>query len=96
MLVHATLPVSAGPGRGRGVEIADLPQIEQAATIVHRGSVDNVVATIQALARWTDAHGAPRPGTRRPCGGWLGAGPAGCQDSLPVSCSKAGRTSAVS
>jgi effector-binding domain-containing protein len=57
VLVHATLPVSADPGRGRDVEIADLPEIGPAATIVHRGSMDNVVASIQTLARWMDAHG---------------------------------------
>jgi DNA-binding transcriptional MerR regulator len=57
VLVHATLPVSADPGRGHDIQIADLPAIGQAATIVHRGSMDNVVATIQALARWIDAHG---------------------------------------
>ncbi len=57
MLVHATLPVNTGRGRGSGFEITDLPEIGQAATIVHHGSMDNVVATIQTLARWIDAHG---------------------------------------
>jgi hypothetical protein len=33
----------------------DLPEIGQAATIVHRGSMDNVMPTIQTLARWIDA-----------------------------------------
>src|SRR6185437_3000393 len=34
-----------------------LPEIEQAATIVHHGSMDNVLATIQVLARWIDENG---------------------------------------
>ena len=57
VLVHATLPVNADPGGGHDFQIADLPEIEHAATIVHRGSMDNVMATIQTLARWIDANG---------------------------------------
>ena len=57
VVVHATLPVSADPGSGHGFQITDLPEIAQAATIVHRGSMDNVMATIQTLARWIDANG---------------------------------------
>jgi DNA-binding transcriptional MerR regulator len=57
VVVHATLPVNAGPGSGRGFQINDLPEIAQAATIVHRGSMDNVMATIQTLARWIDNNG---------------------------------------
>ena len=57
VLVHATLPVNADPGSGAGFEIKDLPEVAQAATILHRGSMDNVPATIQILARWIDANG---------------------------------------
>ncbi|HEV2450817.1 MAG TPA: MerR family transcriptional regulator [Streptosporangiaceae bacterium] len=57
VVVHATVPVNAGPGGGHGFEITDLPEIVQAATIVHRGSMDNVMATIQTLARWIDENG---------------------------------------
>lgn len=57
VIVHATLPVNAGPGSGHGFEITDLPAIAQAATIVHRGSMDNVMTSIQALARWIDSNG---------------------------------------
>src|ERR1700751_3923961 len=46
-IVPAALPVNAAPGSGHGFEIIDLPEITQAATIVHRGSMDNVMATIQ-------------------------------------------------
>lgn len=37
--------------------IRPLPGISQAATIVHRGPMDNVLATIQTLARWIGDHG---------------------------------------
>jgi DNA-binding transcriptional MerR regulator len=57
VLVHATLPVNAGPGDGHGFTITDLPEIAQAATTVHRGSMDNVMAAIQTLARWIDDNG---------------------------------------
>lgn len=57
VLVHATRPVTADLGNDIGLEIIDLPEIPQAATIVHHGSMDNVLATIQILARWIDANG---------------------------------------
>jgi DNA-binding transcriptional MerR regulator len=59
VVVHATCPVNtdAEAGKSHGFEIVDLPEIEQAATIVHHGSMDNVLATIQVLARWIDENG---------------------------------------
>jgi DNA-binding transcriptional MerR regulator len=57
VVVHAAWPVNAEPGPCHGVEIGDLPEISQAATVVHRGSMDNVLSSIQALARWIDASG---------------------------------------
>ena len=59
VVVHASLPVSAEPdGSGNGdVTITTLPGLGRAATIVHRGSMDHVLATIQTLGRWVEAHG---------------------------------------
>jgi DNA-binding transcriptional MerR regulator len=57
VLVHAALPVNADSDSGHDFEITDLPEIGQAATILHRGSMDNVMATIQALARWIGDNG---------------------------------------
>ena len=57
VIVHAALPVNADPGSGHGFEITDLPEIPQAATIMHHGPMDNVMATIQTLARWIDENG---------------------------------------
>jgi DNA-binding transcriptional MerR regulator len=65
VLVHATIPVDADPGEDHDFAIVDLPEIEQAATILHRGSMDDVMATIQALARWIDANGYRSVGYNR-------------------------------
>jgi DNA-binding transcriptional MerR regulator len=57
VVVHASLPVNAAPSDDHGFQITDLPEIGQAATIVHHGSMDNVMATVQTLARWIEANG---------------------------------------
>ena len=57
VIVHATLPVNADAGRAHGFEITDLPEITQAATIMHHGPIEKVTATIQTLARWIDENG---------------------------------------
>ncbi|MGW4245567.1 MerR family transcriptional regulator, partial [Nocardia sp. NPDC004722] len=64
VVIHACVAVSAAPGSVPGVEILDLPAIERAATIVHHGSMDRVLTTIQTLARWieTSGHQADRLG----------------------------------
>ena len=65
VLVHAAFPVSTEPGGGHGFAVVDLPEISQAATIVHRGSLDNLMATIQTLARWIEANGYRSAGYSR-------------------------------
>jgi DNA-binding transcriptional MerR regulator len=65
VIIHAALPVNADPGDNQGFSIVDLPAIENAATIVHHGSMDNVLATIQSLARWIDANGYRSAGYSR-------------------------------
>lgn len=54
--VHAAVQVSA-PLQDDAFHILDLPSLDQTATIVHRGSMDTVLPTAQALARWIDANG---------------------------------------
>ncbi|MFJ5217763.1 MerR family transcriptional regulator [Streptomyces sp. NPDC088354] len=56
VVVHAGLPVDVDPDAGYDFAVVDLPAIESAATIVHRGSMDDVLRTEQTLARWIDAH----------------------------------------
>ena len=53
--VHAAVQVSA-PLQDGTLRILDLPSLDQAATIVHRGSMDTVLPTAQSLARWIDAN----------------------------------------
>ncbi len=65
VLVHAAMPVDADPGDDHDFSIVDLPEIERAATILHRGSMDNVMPTIQTLARWIDANGHRSAGYNR-------------------------------
>ncbi|WP_405983193.1 MerR family transcriptional regulator [Streptomyces sp. NBC_00158] len=68
VLVHAGLPVAAAvraEDLGAGVRIVELPGVERAATVVHRGPMDGVLPTAQALARWIDAHGHRSAGYAR-------------------------------
>lgn len=65
LMVHAALPVDAEPNAIPGVEIVDLPEIRQAATILHRGSMDGVLSSVQALAHWIEANGYRSGGFNR-------------------------------
>ncbi|RSS50728.1 MerR family transcriptional regulator [Streptomyces sp. WAC07061] len=68
VLVHAGLPVAPAvraEDLGAGVRIVDLPGVERAATVVHRGPMDGVLPTAQALARWIDANGHRSAGYAR-------------------------------
>ncbi|GGS12849.1 MerR family transcriptional regulator [Streptomyces nojiriensis] len=68
VLVHAGLPVAASvraEDLGGEVRIVTLPAVERAATVVHRGPMDGVLPTSQALARWIDAHGHRSAGYAR-------------------------------
>jgi DNA-binding transcriptional MerR regulator len=55
--VHATVTVAAEPGDRHDFHVLDLPELPVAATVIHRGSMDDVMPTGQALARWIDANG---------------------------------------
>jgi DNA-binding transcriptional MerR regulator len=59
--VHAAVQVAAalqvGAFQGGAFRVLDLPPLGQAATIVHRGSMDTVLGTAQTLARWIDDNG---------------------------------------
>jgi DNA-binding transcriptional MerR regulator len=64
-IVHAALPVGGGPASGHPFEVIDLPEIGQAATIVHHGSMDNCLATFQVLGRWIEDNGYQSAGYAR-------------------------------
>jgi DNA-binding transcriptional MerR regulator len=64
IVVHAGIEVTADSADAP-LRIVDLPVIERAATIVHRGSMDGIAPTEQALARWLDASGFTAAGYAR-------------------------------
>ncbi|MDD9376018.1 MerR family transcriptional regulator [Streptomyces sp. ZAF1911] len=68
VLVHAGVAVAPGvrsEDLGGDVRIVVLPAVERAATVVHRGSMDSVLPTAQALAQWIDANGERSSGYAR-------------------------------
>ena len=65
VLVHAGFPVDVESADGQEFSIVQLPEISRAATIVHRGSMDSVMASVQTLARWIDLNGYHSAGYNR-------------------------------
>ena len=63
--VYAGLPVDGDANSADGVEITDLPPIERAATMLHHGSMDGVVASYEALALWIEDNGLRSVGLSR-------------------------------
>jgi DNA-binding transcriptional MerR regulator/effector-binding domain-containing protein len=57
VVVHAAVPVVAETAGDQGFSLVDLAEVEKAAAIIHQGSMDDVLSTGQALARWIDANG---------------------------------------
>ncbi|MFG3504501.1 MerR family transcriptional regulator [Streptomyces sp. NPDC047821] len=64
IVVHAGMIVPAGAAVP-DVDIVDLPALEQAATVVHRGPMDDLLPTIQTLAAWIDTNGYRSAGYSR-------------------------------
>ncbi|MBO0830251.1 MAG: MerR family transcriptional regulator [Streptosporangiales bacterium] len=65
VVVHAGIPVDTDPSAGHDFAVVDLPTVEAAATIVHHGSMDDVMPTVQTLARWIDDNGYRSAGYNR-------------------------------
>jgi DNA-binding transcriptional MerR regulator len=63
--VHAAVPVTVPNSGDHGLTIVDLPEVDNAAAIIHHGSMDDVLPTGQALARWIDANGYRSAGYAR-------------------------------
>ncbi|MFI0975510.1 MerR family transcriptional regulator [Streptomyces sp. NPDC021093] len=56
ILVHAGVQVAA-PVRDDGtLRVLDLPPVESAATIVHRGSMETILPAVQTLGQWIDTN----------------------------------------
>ncbi|MGH3097177.1 MAG: hypothetical protein ACRDMV_14415 [Streptosporangiales bacterium] len=58
-------PRNAVPDAAFGFAVVDLPEIAQAATVVHRGSMDDCLPTYQLLARWLEDGGYRTAGSNR-------------------------------
>lgn len=65
VVVHAAAPVRVTGTTGYDFDVVDLPGIESAATIIHRGSMDNADQSMQILARWIDDNGLRMDGYAR-------------------------------
>jgi DNA-binding transcriptional MerR regulator/effector-binding domain-containing protein len=57
VVCHAAAPIGVVPQGDHGFTVVDLPAIEQAATLIHHGSMDHVDTTMQVLATWIDENG---------------------------------------
>lgn len=55
--VHAALPIAESADGRPHFRVVDLPELPAAASLIHHGSMDDVLPSIQALARWIDANG---------------------------------------
>lgn len=51
MTLHASIPAGSEPALVHDFSVVDLPEVE-AATLVHRGPTEQVIPSVQALARW--------------------------------------------
>jgi DNA-binding transcriptional MerR regulator len=65
IVVHAAVPVVTEAVTGHDLSVTDLPEVPTAAAIIHHGSMDDVIATGQALAWWIDANGYQSAGYAR-------------------------------
>ncbi len=57
ILASAAVPVNGVSGPIEGIELRELPAMEQAATALHRGSMYDCETTIAAMLRWIDDNG---------------------------------------
>ncbi|MGW4499674.1 MerR family transcriptional regulator [Micromonospora sp. NPDC004336] len=65
VVVHAGVTVAGDPGPAADVAVVDLPAVDAAATIVHRGPMDEVERSMAVLARWIEEHGYRADGFAR-------------------------------
>jgi DNA-binding transcriptional MerR regulator len=65
VVVHAGVTVAAGPGPAADFAVVDLPAVAAAATIVHRGPMEEVERSMAVLARWIEERGYRADGFAR-------------------------------
>jgi DNA-binding transcriptional MerR regulator len=57
VVCRAAVPVGDVPPGDHGLDIVDLSGLDEAATLIHHGPMDDVDATMQVLARWVEENG---------------------------------------
>ncbi|PSL08428.1 DNA-binding transcriptional MerR regulator [Haloactinopolyspora alba] len=65
VVVHAGLPVDVEPSDAHDFAVVDVPELPSAARAVHHGSMDDVLTTANAVARWIEANGYRSTGYAR-------------------------------
>lgn len=65
VVVHAAIEVAVSPDWTRDFAVVDLPAVPAAATVIHRGPMDEVAGTLQLLAQWIEENGWPADGYHR-------------------------------
>ena len=65
VVVRAGVTVAVEPSPAYDFEVVDLPAIAEAATVLHRGKMDDVDTSYQAVAAWIEAHGYKQKGFAR-------------------------------
>ncbi|MFF2951214.1 MerR family transcriptional regulator [Kitasatospora sp. NPDC057965] len=67
VLIRVAVPIAASvdPAGEHGLAVVDLPAIEEAVTVVHRGSMDDSLGAVQALARFIEENGYRSTGYAR-------------------------------
>lgn len=65
VVVHAAVPVAGAVEDTNGLTITTLPGADKAVVLVHRGSMDNCMASWQAMARWIEDNGYTSTGYPR-------------------------------
>jgi DNA-binding transcriptional MerR regulator len=63
--VHAAVAVAVEPDPGYDFAVLDLPELPNAATIVHHGAMDEADRSMQTLAQWIDDNGYKMEGYAR-------------------------------
>jgi len=57
VVVHAGMPVNVSGGDGYAFDVVDLAPVTAAATLIHRGPMDDVMQSLQGLATWIEDNG---------------------------------------
>lgn len=65
VLVHAAAGVSVDAQPHYDFAVVDLPAVQSAATVIHRGAMDHVEQTMQLLDRWIEQNGYRAAGYAR-------------------------------